>query len=114
MLQKRLKSKLDKVIVTRSDMTYGSITIDEDLMDAADIKEYDAVEVNGATNKSRIITYVLKGERGSGIIGLNGGASLHFDVGDEVHILCYGYTEDSILPIVVYTDDKNKIKNDDK
>ena len=102
-MQKRLKSKLALVTVTRSDMTCGSITIDEALMDAMGISEYDAVEVNGATTPSRIVTYAIKGERDSGIIGINGGASLHFKVGDEVHILCYEYSDSPSKPIVIHT-----------
>jgi aspartate 1-decarboxylase len=111
MLQKRLKSKLALVTITRSDMTCGSITIDEDLMDAMELSEFDAVEVNGATVPARIVTYAIKGERGSGIIGINGGASLHFKVGDKIHILCYGYYRvPNRAPIVIHTDENNKIR----
>jgi len=115
MLQKRLKAKLNLATITRSDMSYGSITIDEALIEAMGINEYDCVEVNGATTKSRIITYVLKGERDSGIIGINGGASLHFKQGDKVHILCYCYTNIPIIkPTIIYTDEYNKIIKDKK
>ena len=105
-----LYSKLNEVTVTDSTMEYGSITIDENLMDLAGLKEYDAVEVNGATTPARIRTYVLKGERGSGVIGLRGGASLHFKKGDRVHILKYHISDHCSYhkPIIVYTDEKNK------
>ena len=101
-----LKSKLQEVIVTQANIDYeGSITIDQDLMDAAGLFQYERVEVNGKTSKSRIVTYVIAGERGSGIIALNGGAALHFKVGDHVHILSYGLADSGcvISPVVVHT-----------
>lgn len=106
----KLFGKINEVTVTHSTMEYGSITIDENLMDLAGIREFDAVEVNGATNPSRIRTYVLKGERGSGVIGLRGGASLHFKAGDRVHILKYVYIDglSDFTPKVVYTDKRNQ------
>lgn len=106
-----LKCKLNKVIVTSASMEYeGSITIDEDLMDAAGLKEYERVEVNGMTNPSRIVTYVIKGKRNTGVIEMNGGASLHFKKGDMVHVLCYHIVpEGKYTTTVVYTDNKNKI-----
>ncbi|MCK9399602.1 MAG: aspartate 1-decarboxylase [Bacteroidales bacterium] len=101
-----LKSKLQEVIVTQANIEYeGSITIDQDLMDAANLYQYERVEVNGKTSKSRIATYVIAGERGSGIIALNGGAALHFQVGDQVHILSYCLSDSGCIinPIVVHT-----------
>ena len=106
MLRSFLKSKLQEVIVTQANIDYeGSITIDQDLMDAAQILQYERVEVNGKTSKSRIATYVIPGERGSGIIALNGGAALHFQVGDSVHVLSYCLADSGcvIHPIVVHT-----------
>lgn len=109
-----LKSKLHKVIVTEANVEYrGSITIDQDLLDAAKIKKFELVHVNNATNGNRIITYVIPGERGSGCICLNGGAALHNKKGDFVHILTYANfneTEaDNYRPIVVHTDENNKV-----
>jgi aspartate 1-decarboxylase len=110
MITEKLLGKLNLVTVTDATMAYGSITIDENLMDLAGIKEYDAVEINGATTPARIRTYVLKGERGSGMIGLRGGASLHFKKGDKIHILKYGFVDryQDIRPLVVHTDEKNQ------
>lgn len=107
-----LKSKLNKVVVTAASVDYiGSITIDEDLMETAGLREYEKVEVNGATNPSRINTYVLKGKRGSRCIEMNGGASLHFNKGDEVHVLCFAEVEENepYSVRIVYTDEENSI-----
>ena len=108
---KVLKSKLHEVIVTEANIDYeGSITIDEDLMDAAGLHEHEYVEVNGKTTDARINTYVLKGERGSGQIKMNGGAARHFKVGDHVHVLAFEYVSPPITfePLVVVTDKNNK------
>jgi aspartate 1-decarboxylase len=111
MLRHFLKSKLQEVIVTQANIDYeGSITIDQDLMDAAGLFPYERVEVNGKTSRSRIATYVIAGERGSGIIALNGGAALHFQVGEHVHILSYCLADSGcvINPIVVHTVNNRK------
>jgi len=107
---KILKSKLQEVVVTEASLEYdGSITIDEDLMDAAGFKEYEYVEVNGKTTDARINTYVLKGKRGSGCIKMNGGAARHFKVGDHVHVLAFEYTNYSdVGTTIVKTDESNK------
>jgi aspartate 1-decarboxylase len=109
-----LKSKLQEVIVTEANINYrGSITIDQDLMDAANMKKFELVHVNNASNGSRIITYIIPGERGSGEICLNGAAAVHFEVGQKVHILSYAAFEydeaDDYEPIVVLTDVNNKV-----
>jgi aspartate 1-decarboxylase len=85
-----LKSKIHRVNVTEANVNYiGSITIDENLMEAADIIEYEKVHVVNVTNGERLITYVIKGERGSGIICLNGAAAHKANVGDIVIIISY-------------------------
>ncbi len=85
-----LKSKIHRVKVTQANVNYiGSITIDEDLMDAAGLIEYEKVHVVNVTNGERLVTYVIKGERGSGIICLNGAAAHKADIGDIVIILSY-------------------------
>jgi aspartate 1-decarboxylase len=109
-----LKSKIQSVIVTEAKLEYrGSITIDADLMEAAKLKRYEAVHVNNATNGSRIITYVIAGERGSGQVCLNGAAALHFKKGDAVHVLSYASFDekeaDTFIPVVIHTNEKNKI-----
>ena len=109
-----LKSKLQEVIVTEANIEYrGSITIDQDLMDASNMKKFELVHVNNASNGSRIITYIIPGERGQGDICLNGAAALHFQKGDKVHILSYANYEeheaDEHEPIVILTDEKNRV-----
>ncbi len=110
-----LKSKLQQVFVTESNVNYrGSITIDEDLMDAAELHEWELVHINNRTKGARIISYVLKGERGSGEICMNGGASLHASVGDTIHILsfCHIPKEEAKThkPIIVLTDEENRVE----
>jgi len=85
-----VKSKLHNVRVTESDLNYiGSITIDEDLMDAANILENEKVQIVNNNNGERFETYVIKGERGSGVICLNGAAARKVAVGDVVIIIAY-------------------------
>ena len=90
MLLEIMKSKIHDVKVTQSDLNYvGSITIDEDLMDAANIVENEKVQVVNNNNGERFETYVIKGERGSGVICLNGAAARKVAVGDVVIIISY-------------------------
>ena len=112
-----LKSKLHRVRVTQADLNYiGSVTIDEDLMNAANLIEGEQVHVFNYTNGERIITYVIKGERGSGIICLNGPAALKFKVGDEAIIISYAQMEfdaaKKFKPAVVFPDTTtNKLRS---
>jgi len=85
-----LKSKIHRVAVTEANVNYiGSITIDEDLMKAAQLLEYEKVHVVNVSNGERLVTYVIKGEAGSGIICLNGAAAHKANIGDIVIILSY-------------------------
>ncbi|MDR0543669.1 MAG: aspartate 1-decarboxylase [Dysgonamonadaceae bacterium] len=85
-----IKSKLHRVTVTESNLNYiGSITIDEDLMDAANLIEGEKVHIVNNNNGERIETYVIKGKRGSGMICLNGAAARKFQPGDIVIIMAY-------------------------
>jgi aspartate 1-decarboxylase len=85
-----LKSKLHRVTITEANLDYiGSVTIDEDLMDAADLVENEKVDIYNYANGERFHTYVLTGKRGSGIICLNGPASLKVKTGDEIIIASY-------------------------
>lgn len=85
-----VKSKLHNVRVTESNLNYvGSVTIDEDLMDAANIIENEKVQIVNNNNGERFETYVIKGERGSGVICLNGAAARKVAVGDVVIIIAY-------------------------
>ena len=110
-----LKSKLHRVTVTEADINYiGSITIDEDLMDAANLIDHEQVHVLNYRNGERIITYVIKGKRGSGIICMNGPAALKFAVNDIVLVLSYCTMDfeeaKKYKPFIVFPDTKtNKI-----
>ena len=85
-----VKSKIHRARVTEADLNYvGSITIDENLMDAANLIEHEQVHVLNYRNGERIITYTIKGARGSGVICMNGPAALKFAVGDNVIVLSY-------------------------
>lgn len=85
-----VKSKLHKVTVTEANLQYvGSITIDEDLLDASGIIENEKVQVVNINNGERLETYVIKGERGSGVIGLNGPAARKVAIGDVIIIISY-------------------------
>ncbi len=91
-----LKSKIHKVRITEANLEYeGSITIDEDLMDAARLSPYEKVQVLNVNNGERIETYVIKGKRGSGVICMNGPAARRAQVGDVVIILSYALIEES-------------------
>ncbi|MDF7816556.1 aspartate 1-decarboxylase [Runella sp. MFBS21] len=108
------KSKIHRVKVTQAELNYvGSITIDEDLMDAAGILENEQVHVVNNNNGERLITYVIKGERGTGIICLNGAAARKAQVGDVVIIISYGMmTEEeakTFQPKIVFPDENNLI-----
>jgi aspartate 1-decarboxylase len=84
------KSKLHRATVTQADLNYiGSITIDEDLMDACNLVEHERVQIVNVNNGERLETYVIKGERGSGIICLNGPAARKVSVGDIIIVISY-------------------------
>ena len=109
-----LKSKLHRAKVTRCDLDYeGSITIDRDLLSAADILPFEQVQVLDLNNGARFATYAIEGESGSGEIGLNGAAARCACKGDTVIILTYAQVaEDELashMPKLVYVDDHNRI-----
>ena len=109
------KSKLHKATVTDANLNYvGSITIDEDLMDVASILENEKVQIVNNNNGARFETYVIKGERGSGTICLNGAAARLAHHGDVVIIISYGYFEAEEAkknkPIAVILGEGNKIE----
>lgn len=114
MMLNMLKGKIHRATVVQAEVDYvGSITIDEDLMDAAGILEYEKVQVADVNNGSRLETYVIAGERGSGMICLNGAAARFVSVGDKVIIMCYAQMtlEEARenQPRVVFVDEHNKI-----
>lgn len=89
-----LKSKIHRAIVTEADLNYvGSLTIDEDLMDAADIIENEKIAVVNANNGERLETYAIKGARGSGVICMNGPAARKAQPGDVIIIIAYTWME---------------------
>jgi aspartate 1-decarboxylase len=104
-----LKSKIHRVSVTEANLNYlGSITIDEDLMDAAGIIEHEKVQVVNINNGERLDTYVIKGVRGTGVICLNGPAARKVAVGDVVIIMSYATMDfeeaKKYKPIIVFPD----------
>jgi aspartate 1-decarboxylase len=109
-----LKSKIHRVTVTQADLNYiGSITIDEDLMDAANMIEHEKVQVLNINNGERIETYIIKGKRGSGVITLNGAAARRFAVGDLVIIASYAILDfeeaKKWIPSIIFPDSNNKL-----
>jgi len=109
-----LKSKIHRAVVTEAKLNYvGSITIDEDLMDTANILECEKIQVVDVNNGSRLETYVIPGERGSGVVCLNGAAARYVQPGDHVILMTYCQMDKNEAkthkPIVVFVDEKNSI-----
>ena len=109
-----LKSKIHRAAITGSDLNYvGSITIDQDLLDAADIREHEQVHVVDVDNGARFETYTISGERGSGEICINGAAARLVHTGDTIIVISYAeYSEEeleSYLPRVVHVNKANQI-----
>ncbi len=114
MLIHRFKSKIHRAKLTEANLHYvGSITIDEDLMDAANLLDGEKVQVVNNNNGERLETYVIPGERGSGMICLNGAAARRAQVGDTVIIIAYALMSEeearTFKPAIVFPDDSNKI-----
>lgn len=114
MMLNMLKGKIHRATVVQAELDYiGSITIDQDLMDAAGIREYERVQVGDVNNGNRLETYAIAGERGSGMICLNGAAAHCVEVGDKVIIMAYALMDeaeaDTWQPRVVFVDDHNRI-----
>jgi aspartate 1-decarboxylase len=110
-----LKSKIHRATVTHAELHYeGSCAIDEDLLDAADIREYQQLELYNVTNGERFTTYAIRAERGSGTISVNGAAARKAHVGDILIIAAYAvYNELELArfqPDLVYVDARNRIK----
>jgi aspartate 1-decarboxylase len=108
------KSKIHRATLTEANLNYvGSITIDEDLMDAANILEGERVQIVNNNNGERLETYVIKGERGAGTICLNGAAARRAEVGDVIIIISYAYMTPEeakdFKPTTVFPNENNKI-----
>ncbi len=114
MLVNMLKGKIHRATVTQAELDYvGSITVDEELLEASGINEYELVQVVNINNGSRFETYTIAGEKGSGLICLNGAAARQAQTGDKIIIMAYAMmTEEEIKkypPSIVFVDDENKI-----
>jgi aspartate 1-decarboxylase len=114
MLVQMFKSKLHRVTVTQADLNYmGSITIDEALMEAANLLEGERVQIVNNNNGERFETYVIRGERNSGIICLNGAAARKVQMGDICIIISYAYMNyeeaKTFKPATILVNDKNQI-----
>jgi aspartate 1-decarboxylase len=114
MFRTMMKSKIHRATVTQADLHYvGSVTVDRDLMAAADLLEGEQVAIVDITNGARLETYVIPGERGSGVIGINGAAAHLVHPGDLVILISYGQMDEAELrayaPRVVFVDEHNRI-----
>lgn len=114
MLVNMLKGKIHRAKVVQAELDYvGSITVDEDLLEAAGIYEYEKVQIVDINNGSRFETYTIAGERGSGLICLNGAAARQVQTGDKIIIMAYAVMDEKEIkanpPKVVFVDDNNKI-----
>lgn len=109
-----LKSKIHRVRISQADLNYvGSVTIDEDLMDAADIVENEKVQIVNVNNGERLETYVIKGVRGSGMVCLNGPAARKAQVGDIIIIISYALVEKEkakeYKPKILFPNSRNRL-----
>jgi aspartate 1-decarboxylase len=114
MLRTMMKSKIHRATVTQADLHYvGSVTVDEDLLDAADLLPGELVHIVDVTNGARLETYTIAGERGTGVIGINGAAARLVHPGDIVILIGYGQLDTAeartFEPSVVFVDADNRI-----
>ncbi len=114
MLRTLCKSKIHRGVLTGADLHYeGSLTLDRDLMDAADLMPYERVQVVNVNTGSRLETYVIEGERGTGTIQLNGAAARLGAAGDHVIVMSYAAYDESELdgfaPRIVFVDERNRV-----
>lgn len=110
-----LKSKIHRATITESDLHYiGSIGIDEDLLDAVQLIENEKVHIYNINNGERLETYIIKAERGSGRITLNGAAARKAAIGDKIIVVSYASMEleeaKKFKPLIIFPDDQNKLK----
>jgi aspartate 1-decarboxylase len=116
MYRSMLKSKIHRATVTQADLHYiGSLTLDSELMDAADLLPGESVHVVDINNGARLETYVIEGERGSGVVGINGAAARLIQPGDLVIVIAYGVATDdearTAKPNVVFVDSANRVQH---
>ncbi len=110
-----LKSKIHRATITEANLDYvGSITIDENLMEAANMIEGEKVSIYNITNGERFSTYIIKGERGSGVIGLNGAAARKVMINDLIIIISYASMDfeeaKNFKPTIVFPDENNQLR----
>ncbi len=115
MLRSVLKAKIHRATITEADLNYeGSLTIDRNLLDSADILPFERIMIYNINNGERFDTYAIEGEAGSGVIGLNGAAARKGHVGDLIIIATYVQLEESELadfkPAILLLDENNKVK----
>ncbi|MBM3978479.1 MAG: aspartate 1-decarboxylase [Planctomycetes bacterium] len=109
MLRQYLHAKIHNATVTEANVDYvGSVTIDEELLERADIHENEKVLVVDNTNGVRLETYAIKGERGSGVIGMNGAAAKLVRPGDRVILMTFGISAEPLVPRCLLVDEKNR------
>jgi aspartate 1-decarboxylase len=109
-----LRSKIHRATVTEANVDYiGSVTLDEDLMEAAEVAEYEQVLIADLENGERLETYVIRGARGAGVVGINGAAALRIGVGDKIIIFAYTQISDEeiadLRPKIVFVDERNRV-----
>ena len=109
-----LKAKIHRATVTQADLDYvGSITVDMDLLEQAGILEYEKVQIVDVNNGSRFETYTIAGERGSGVMCLNGAAARMVQTGDKIILMAYAQVTpeeaSELRPTVLFVDEKNKV-----
>ncbi len=114
MLVNMLKGKIHRATVVQAELDYvGSVTIDEELLEASGIHEYEMVQIVDINNGNRFETYTIAGERGSGLVCLNGAAARQVQLNDKIIIMAYAMmTEEEVReysPNIVFVDDKNRI-----
>ena len=114
MLRELCKSKIHGATVTEANLYYeGSLTLDLDIIEAADLAAYERIQVLNVNNGARLETYVIPGERGGGAVHLNGAAARLGAVGDKLILISYAHYEESQVeghePRVVYVDDRNRV-----
>ncbi len=113
MLRVMCKGKIHRARITEANLDYvGSLTIDVDLLERSDILPYEQIHVVNVTNGQRLVTYAIEGERGSGVMCLNGAAAHRGEVGDVIIVIAYGHCNDDearqLQPRVVFVDENNR------
>lgn len=116
MLRVILKSKVHNARVTQANIRYeGSITIDRDIMRAANLVAFERVQVSSLSSGARLETYVIEGAAGTGVIGLNGAAAKLVKKNEVIHIMSYAWMDDAVTkkfkPLVIHLNDKNHVRS---